>query len=343
MRLTCILASLRSYDSITSQQITRAMTPFVDAEELKRLLAPVDLVEAIKSVFSLNTPQPSRVHLSVPTHSNQDVTLLLMPAWNQRYIGIKLATIHPDNAKLSIPSVHASYVLKDARTGQELAMFDGNVLTKLRTAATSALASSYLSRPDSSTLLMMGAGSLAYPLVLAHAAVRPIERVICWNRSATRRDRLVDELQDTTSLEVSISHDPESALDMADIVSCATLSRSPLFYSEAVRPGTHIDLVGAYTATMRETDTALITRSDIFVDTLEGAQNEAGDLIQASIDSDWTFENIVSDLPRLCSGKHLGRRNADAITVFKSVGASIEDLAAAGLAWERLSSKGHKS
>lgn len=292
-------------------------------------------MEAIKDAFSESSKQPDRIHLTVPTVADQTATLLLMPAWSEKYIGVKIATIHPNNALRSLPAVHASYVLKDAATGKDLAMFDGSALTLMRTAATSALASSILSRGDTTTMLMMGSGSLALPLILAHSAVRPIKRVICWNRSAERLEKLVREVRDATNLDVSTTNNPEKSLQEADIVSCATLSSSPLFDGHQVRPGTHVDLVGAYTPQMRESDTSLIVRSDIFVDTYEGARNEAGDLILAASESDWTFEDIVSDLKGLSSGNHPGRTDTDSITVFKSVGASIEDLAAARLAWEK--------
>ena len=255
----------------------------------------------------------------------------MMPAWNERYLGFKIATIHPDNPGKGLPSVHATYQLKDRHTGQDLVWMNGEVLTRLRTAAASALASSYLSRSDSSSLLMVGAGSLAIPLIEAHAAVRPIERVMVWNRS---KDRIRALLRDS-SRPIEIADTLATSIAEADIISCATLSTAPLVEYQWVSPGTHIDLVGAYRPDMRESDADLIAASRVFVDTYEGAHGEAGDLLLADNESDWSLSDIEADLETLCQREHGGRRDAEEITLFKSVGSSIEDLIAASLAWER--------
>jgi len=307
------------------------MQAFIDAEALSSLLPFPELIPALHAGFSAHPGQPDRVHLTVPSGRESPSTLLLMPAWNDRYIGVKVATIHPHNGEKGLPSVHASYVLKDAETGQDLAVLDGTALTRLRTAAASALASTFLSRRDASTLLMVGAGALAVPLIRAHASVRPIHRVLAWNRTP---DRTAD-LQKAVDLPVTPIDDLSTGVAEADIISCATLSLGPLIRSHDVGDGTHIDLVGAYRPDMRESDSALIGRARVFVDTYPGARHEAGDLVQAASEGDWSFELIEADLADLCSGKHPGRHGPEEVTVFKSVGASIEDLIAAGLAWER--------
>lgn len=306
--------------------------PFLTDHDISSLLDPSSLVSALRDVFADHGEAPPRAHYTLHSHSGTDPdTLLLMPAWNSRYLGVKVATIHPENGKSSLPAVHATYLLKDVATGQDLAFLDGQTLTRLRTAAASALASSFLSRQDATTLLMIGAGALAAPLIEAHKAVRPIHRVLVWNRSPERikaLERLVDcPLERVTDLG--------SAVAEADIISCATLSVQPLFEGSHIAPGTHIDLVGAYRPDMRECDASTVERSRVFVDTYAGAREEAGDLIQAVHDGDWSMALIESDLAGLCRGKHSGRQDYDDITLFKSVGASLEDLAAAVLAWEK--------
>lgn len=254
-----------------------------------------------------------------------------MPAWNAHFTGVKTATIHPSNGNLGLPSVHGAYLLKDTATGQDLAFMDGTLLTRLRTAAASALASQFLSRPDSSTLLMVGAGSLASHLIRAHSVVRPIRRVLIWNRSMDAVQRLTEQLE----MPIEPVSDLDGAVAQADIISCATLSTTSLVRGELLRNGTHLDLVGAYRPDMRESDAQAVLSSQVFVDTHDGARHEAGDLIRAAAETDWSFDQVRCDLAGLCSGRAPGRTDPEAITLFKSVGASLEDLIAAGLAWER--------
>ncbi|MBT3449992.1 MAG: ornithine cyclodeaminase family protein [Bacteroidetes Order II. Incertae sedis bacterium] len=289
------------------------------------------LIEALDLAFKDDPYIPVRQHLTIPKDAADDATLLLMPAWNEAYIGVKLATIHPENPENGLPSVHASYLLKSAKTGANLAMLDGAALTRIRTAATSALAAQYLARDHASTLLMIGAGALSLPLIEAHCSVRPIDRIMLWNRGAERGRLLLEKLDSRAELVTDL----DVAVSEADIISCATLSSLPLVRGECVRPGTHVDLVGAYTPSMRESDAQLIEHSSVFVDTRMGATHEAGDLIQVAREGRWTMDQILADLPDLCGGRHPGRQTEDEITVFKSVGASLEDLVAASLAYER--------
>lgn len=306
--------------------------PFLTDDDISRLLDPTSLVSALRDVFAHQGEAPSRAHYTLDRRTGTDPdTLLLMPAWNSRYLGVKVATIHPGNGRRSLPAVHATYLLKDVETGQDLAFLDGQSLTRLRTAAASALASSFLSRQDATTLLMIGAGALAAPLIEAHMAVRPIHRVLVWNRSPER----INTLERLVECPVERVTDLNSAVAEADIISCATLSVQPLFEGSHIAPGTHIDLVGAYRPDMRESDATTVMRSRVFVDTYAGAWEEAGDLIQAVHDGEWSMALIESDLAGLCRGTHSGRQDYDDITLFKSVGASLEDLAAAILAWEK--------
>ncbi|MDA0378518.1 MAG: ornithine cyclodeaminase family protein [Bacteroidetes bacterium] len=307
------------------------MPAVLDGDTLLRLLESTLLIEALRQGFRETRSQPPRVHLPLQGVGVNDATLLLMPAWNEAYTGVKTATIHPSNGLIGLPSVHASYLLKETATGRDLAVLDGTVLTRLRTAAASALASDYLSRADARTLLMVGAGSLAPHLIRAHAAVRPLERVLIWNRSqeaAHRVGLLID-------MPVEIVADLEATIPQADIICCATLSTAALIRGHLVRPGTHVDLVGAYRPDMRECDSALIERAEVYVDTYEGARHEAGDLILAAAETGWSLDMVRSDLAGLASGRAPGRTRPEALTLFKSVGASLEDLIAAGLAWER--------
>ncbi len=220
--------------------------------------------------------------------------------------------------------------LMDGETGVPRAIVDGDALTSRRTAAASALASSYLSRSDSRTLVIVGTGHLAPYLAAAHCAVRPISRVLVWGRNASRALALSAELT-----RQGIAAEPvgtlRTAMLEADIVSCATTSTVPLIIGRDVRPGTHVDLVGAFRPHMRESDDEAVIRSSVFVDTYDGAFAEAGDLLQPIAAGRWSREMVRAELKELVTGTKAGRQSADEITLFKSVGAAIEDLAAAEL------------
>jgi ornithine cyclodeaminase len=220
-------------------------------------------------------------------------------------------------------------------TGEPLAFIDGQALTTWRTAATSALASSYLSRSDASRLLMVGAGSLAPRLVEAHAAVRPIREVLVWNRTGERAARLANSLSGHP-FQVSATEDLEGAVRGADIVSCATLSAGPLIEGAWLQAGSHLDLVGSYRPDMRESDDECIRRARLFVDDREAALRDAGDLaipIAAGVIDE---SDIAADLAELSQGEKAGRRFHDQITLFKSTGTGLADFAAAAHVFARI-------
>ena len=203
-----------------------------------------------------------------------------MPAWRAgAYLGIKMVTVFPGNSRRNLPAVSASYVLADANTGAVRAMIDGGELTARRTAATSALAARYLARADASTLLVVGTGRIAKQLAQFHAALRPtLEDVRIWGRSTAHAAALADELCGF-GIDARIAPSLPAAAAEADIISAATLAVDPLIHGAWIRPGTHIDLVGGYTPGMREADDALIAKARVFVDTRDGAMQEAGDIV----------------------------------------------------------------
>jgi ornithine cyclodeaminase len=210
---------------------------------------------------------------------------------------------------------------------------DATRLTVWRTAAASALASRSLSRPDASRMLMVGAGALAPFLVRAHCSVRPITEVMVWNRSPGRAQALVVDLA-RDGIAASIADDLQGAASEADIITTATLSLDPLIRGAWLKPGTHVDSVGAYRPTMRETDDEVVRRARVYVDTRAGALSEAGDIVQPVRAGVIGKDAIAGDLYELCRGTAPGRGSAQEITFFKSVGASIEDLAAATAVYE---------
>ena len=309
----------------------------IGAAEIDGVLSYAALADALAEAFCADIVLPARHHHTI-ARPGSDATLLLMPAWtagSDGFVGCKLVTVFPDNAARSLPSLYGLYVLLSGTSGEPLAVLDGRPLTAWRTAATSALAARHLARADAASLLMVGAGALARHLVRAHAAVRPIRNVTLWNRTRRNAAALASELDDT-GLAIAIADDLETAVRNADIISCATLSSAPLLRGAWLREGTHIDLVGSFTPMMREADDDVVRRGRIYVDTREGALQEAGDIVDPIARGVITQADVQGDLFELCRGKVLGRATDREITLFKSVGTAIEDLAAAMLVWRSL-------
>jgi len=310
----------------------------ITADEIDRVLGYAALVDALAEAFRADIGLPARHHHMIPQPSGSEAKLLLMPAWTnagERLIGCKVVTVFPDNIKVGLPSVYGSYLLISGDTGQALAVMDGTALTAWRTACASALAARYLAREDAAHLVMVGAGALAPHLVRAHCAVRPISKVTLWNRTRSRAVSTAFALS-AAGLQPEIADDLEAAVREADIVSCATLSSEPLVRGAWLKKGAHVDLVGAFTPKMRESDDAAVRRARIYVDTRAGAPKEAGDIAIPLKRKVIKARDIQGDLFDLCRGKVKGRRRQDEITLFKSVGTAIEDLAAAILVWRQL-------
>jgi ornithine cyclodeaminase/alanine dehydrogenase-like protein (mu-crystallin family) len=307
----------------------------LDTQTVARTLPYEQLVDALEVAFAQEFEVPSRAHINVDVPRGTPGNLLLMPAWQPGGgMGVKIATVFPDNAKLARPAVFASYILMDANTGIPVAVLDGSELTLRRTAAASALASRFLSRVESETLLMVGTGNLAPHLIAAHAAVRPVKEVFVWGRRADAATALCQEIA-SDQFTVSVVDDLRRVAGSVDIISCATLSTEPLIRGEWLSQGQHIDLVGAFRPDMREVDTAALHASSIYVDTRAGACAEAGEIVQALQDKSITETDIVGELRDLATGNVAGRRDNE-ITLFKSVGTALEDLAAAELAIRNL-------
>ncbi|MEQ6123104.1 ornithine cyclodeaminase family protein [Pseudotenacibaculum sp. MALMAid0570] len=290
-----------------------------------------ELISEIKNSFFLQkTIVPTRHHHDFPNPKTQaDTTLLLMPAWNSdTNSGIKVVTICPENQQFDLPSVQGTYIYLDATTGVLKAILEAKNLTAKRTAATSALASSFLSKENASSLLMIGTGALSKNLIKAHASVRPIKNVFVWGRNFEKAAQIASELQQENFTITAIDNILEKISEV-DIISCATLSKTPLVLGKFLQPGQHIDLVGAYTPTMREADDQTIQISSVYVDTFEAGLKESGDIaipLQSGILNE---KDIKGDLFSLSKNNRLERKNDNEITVFKSVGHALEDLAAA--------------
>ncbi|MGA2042480.1 MAG: ornithine cyclodeaminase family protein [Roseiarcus sp.] len=311
----------------------------VSAGEIDAALDFPALIDALALAFAGGTIAPARHHHAIARASGVAASHLLMPAWTGEdapggaYLGVKIVNVFPANGALGLPAVLGVYVLQSGATGEPLAVLDGARLTHWRTAAASALAARFLAREDARRLLIVGAGALAPFLARAHAAVRPIEEVTIWNHRPAGAERLAASLAGE-GWAVAVAADLEQAARDADVISCATLSAAPLILGAWLRPGQHLDLVGAFNLAMREADDEALRRSRVFVDT-DAALSEGGDVALALRAGAIDPAHVVADLGALCRGA-AGRTGLDEITLFKSVGAALEDLAAAMLVWRNL-------
>ena len=315
----------------------------ISAENVDHALDFAPLVETLREAFRRGAVQPVRHHHAIERPDGADVTLLLMPAWTDLaragtseggYAGVKIVTVSPDNNSVGKPAVMGQYLLLDAATGEPRALIDGQRLTLWRTACASALAANYLARKDASKLLVIGAGALAPFLARAHSAVRPIREIRIWNRTAANAAKTAESLRGV-GLNAEATDDLDGSTGWADIVSSATISTEPLVRGRLLSAGAHVDLVGGFTPDMREADDDAISRARVFVDTRPGAAKEAGDVVQPLRSGVLKPDGVIADLHELARGEKSGRQNDGEITLFKSVGAALEDLAAAIAVYEK--------
>lgn len=301
----------------------------------------LELITELKHSFSSNEViVPMRHHHDFPNPEvNSDSTLLLMPAWNpSKNAGVKIVTVSPENGQFDLPSIQGTYIYFDAVKGSIKAILEAKSLTVKRTAAASALASSYLSREDSSTLLMIGTGALSINLIKAHAAVRPIKNVFIWGRNFNKATTICNALKNENFTITPIKTIEEKITEVA-IVSCATLSKTPLVLGKYLQKGQHIDLVGAYKKDMREADDETISKASIYLDTFQGGLKESGDIVIPLQNGTLNEEDIKADLFQLCANQKTGRNSQKEITVFKSVGHALEDLAAANYYYNKFTNE----
>jgi ornithine cyclodeaminase len=306
------------------------------AAEIDGLLSFPALLDALAEAFRSDIVTPVRHHHEI-ARPGAHATLLLMPAWTApqerpAFLGTKIVTVFPDNAAQSLPSIMGSYLLMDGASGAPLATLDGARLTLWRTAAASALASRMLERPDCKRMLMVGAGALSPFLVKAHRSVRAFEDIAIWARRPEAAAAVVAELA-RDGIEARVAENLEAEARQADLISCATLSREPLIHGRWLKRTAHLDLVGAFNLSMREADDEALQRAHVFVDT-EAALHEGGDVAVAIKAGAYTAEQVTGTLAGLCRGEHDTDAERDDVTLFKSVGTALEDLAAAMLVWK---------
>ncbi|NSZ61204.1 ornithine cyclodeaminase family protein (plasmid) [Agrobacterium tumefaciens] len=291
------------------------------------------LIQALRESFARGAVvAPPRQSFTIDLPDSEQATLLVMPAWEAgKAVGVKVVTFYPGNAAKGQATINAGYLLFDGADGRFVAAMDGDGLTARRTAAASALAADYLARRDVKVLTVVGTGQLAGAVAAAHSSVRSYERILIWGRSPEKAEATAVALR-AQGLPAEAQEELEAACRAADVVSSVTASTQPLIHGAWMREGSHLDLIGAFKADMRESDTLAVTRSRVFVDGRAGALL-AGDLAQPIAENAFDPALIVADLAELTRGAP-GRQCDAERTLFKSVGLSLEDLVGATMVAE---------
>jgi ornithine cyclodeaminase len=312
------------------------MIPYLDGPAIRQAISMAEMLDAVEGAFRDVAAGRDRS----PVRSRVEIAggdLLLMPGVRDGSSGasVKLVTVVPANARRGLPTVQALVVWLDGATGRPLALLDGETVTAMRTGAASGVATRLLSRPESATLAMIGAGAQAAWQVRAVAAARPIRRLLVHARDAAARAAFAADMAHELGLEATAVDSADEAVAAADVVCCATTASDPVFRADAVRPGTHVNGVGAFRLGMVELPPELLGRATVVaVDALAAARSEAGD-VMAAVEGGSVAEDDLVEIGAVDPG-WVASRSRDAVTVFKSVGLAIQDLAAAELIASRL-------
>lgn len=310
----------------------------IGADEVRDLLSMPDCIalmaEVLASVSAGEVEQPIRTVVEMGDASR---LMGLMPSyWRTRGIaGTKVITVVPHNHNIGLPSHQGGIFVFRADTGEPLAVVDGESVTAIRTAAVSGVATKMLARRDASRLALIGTGTQARQHFLAVAAVRPITGVSIWGRTREHAEHLRDELQQLSVADIEVAPTVAEAVLEADIVCTVTASREPILKGQWLKPGCHVNAVGACRATDRELDSALVQKARLYVDSRQAAEHEAGDYLIPLAAGVVREGHIVGELGEVLSGRIPARQAVDQVTLFKSLGLAVEDLAAAHFIYER--------
>lgn len=299
-----------------------------DNHNIESLFSYKEFIPILRDSFTKKISSPPRPHYPIKNDDGDPNMLLLMPAWQVgNFIGIKIITVFKENALRGLNTINGTYLLLNGETGIPISTFDAATITSKRTAATSALAASYLGRSDSKTYTVLGTGQLCKELVLAYSSHFKLEHINIWGRNPAKAATRVDQLK-TFRINATVAKDRTEILSESDIISAATYSKTPIVHGKYIKAGTHIDLIGSYLPDYREGDDDLISKSSLFIDT-KAALKESGDLIMPINQGIIKPSDIQGTLIELCKGEDPGRLDKSEITFFKSVGYALEDLAIA--------------
>ena len=312
-------------------------------EDIRSVLTVPDLIAAMRPALieysSGRAQQPLRTVLELGEarsfFGSMPASLPDPPA-----VGTKLVTVFASNRHLGLPSHLATIILLDPGTGALLALLDGRYITEARTAAVSAVSADALARRDAGVLAILGSGVQARSHLEALRCVRRLRQVRVWSPTAANRAAFAREMEPVAGVPIAAADSPAEAVEGADVIVAATASSAPLIDAGQVSAGAHICAVGACRPTQRELGAALVARARLFVDSRAGAMAEAGDIVLALQEGAITAAHIAGELGELLSGAVEGRQTDDQVTMFKSLGMAVEDVAAAHLAFTRARAAG---
>lgn len=310
---------------------------FIGAADVAALLSMASCIDAMSAAMSAASSgashAPPRVFMPL---RDPGEALLLMPGRSSRpnVYGAKVISLHPGNRDRGLPAIQGFVALFDGETGTPLAIVDGSSLTSIRTAAASALATRHLARPDARSHGVFGTGALAGPHVEAVHLVRPCSRVLVWGRNLAKARALAASLARRTGLDVRPAGDPREAA-ACDVVTTVTGAAEPILLGRWIRPGTHVNLVGAHSATTREGDSDLAASARIFTDSLESLWREGGDVLIPLAEGRIDRSQVAGEIGRVIEGELPGRTADADVTLYKSHGITAQDLFAAYAVWSR--------
>lgn len=308
------------------------MLRILSRDDVRRALPMSQAIEAVRDAFA----QLSRGQANVPLRTSLDAArhhgvVLFMPGYllDDDAMAVKIVSVFDDNPSQGLPLIHALVVVIDAKTGAPEAVMDGTYLTALRTGAASGVATDLLAREDARVAAIFGAGAQGRTQLEAVCTVRPIEKAWIYDIDWDRAEAMAEEMSERCDLSPRVAETPAQALREADVICTATTSSAPLFSDSEIRPGVHINAIGAYTPEMQEIPPQTVLRSKVVIDDYESALAEAGDLLIPMTQGLVTEEHIHAQLGEIICGVKPGRESAREITLFKSVGVAVQDVAAA--------------
>ncbi len=306
--------------------------------DLKQLLSMREVIEAVESGFGEYKAGRCVVPVRMPVRIDKaEGVFLFMPAYLEKEsaFGTKVISVFPGNLSRGLSTLQAGYLLNDSTTGEFLALMDGIFLTAMRTGATTAVATKYLAREDSTVLGIIGTGAQAPFQTEGICTIRPIKRVVAYDKDSESARRFSESSSERFEIPVEVANSAREVVLQSDILVTVTTSKKPVFDGRDLKPGVHINAIGAYAPEMRELDEVAVKRARIFVDTYEGCLAEAGDLLIPIRDGKLSRESIQADLGEIVLGEKPARTGDQEITLFKSVGFALEDLVTARLAYVR--------
>ena len=308
---------------------------FLNRDQINDLISMKEAIRAMKTAFAqLSNGEavvPPRLSLDIP---DKNATSLVMPAYatGSPYYTVKIVSVNYSNPEKGLPLIHGVVQVFDAENGKHIANLDGASITAIRTGAASGLATDLLAKENANVCAVFGTGVQAASHIEAVLEVRPIEKIMVFSRSKPSAEKFCSTLTNKVQCEIG---EKEHLLE-ADIVCTTTPASSPLFETDEIKLGCHLNVVGSHQPSFREVPTGLVARSKIIVDKREACEQEAGDLIIPVQEGSWSFEHLHGELGQVVSGDIIARESENEITLFKSVGNAIQDHAMAHLVMEKI-------